>query len=335
MDHTILHSLAAPLGFITDTSWSDTYTWVSNIYGLFSNPGKWAFDLGVNLIAPDLKKTAEEYIMTWALSVPIAIVYIITALACAGLEWSLFTSIDNTVLQDAWEKSIYIINFLSIFILIFIAFANALKINLDTYAIKKTLPAFIIGLILANLSFLIAKFLLDFSDLLLQEIKGLFLLQGNSEIYTGSSLAAKILSTTMGFRFEDKDGIPWPSMQEKNFLNDIMLNTFLPKSKDIIPLPVPPGVGAIIWMILLLIILLIPAIFIFILSMICLARNIVLYILIAIMPIIIMLYFFPPTKQHGQKLLGEFFQWLFIGPAIYFILGLATLFDMSKDLITK
>lgn len=326
MDHTLLHSLAAPINIFA-TEYLDILT------GFLTGGVSGAISSAVANYAWD----GLEYALGFVLMIPVLLAYIMIVLSVWGLEMSMHTNINSEILFNAWQMSMYIVNILVVFILIFIAFANALRINIETYEIKKTLPSFVISIILANLSFLIVKFLLDFSDILLMGIQGIF----KSDV----GLAAQLMNITTGIEFEalkNSAGNPItindiqiviPKIQqEKNIIKSLLAASFL---AGLVPLFALPGIGVLLTLtfeLLLILILMIPGFLILLLTLICLARNIVLFILIAIMPIIIVLYFFPPTKQHGQKLISEFFQWLFLGPAIYFILGLATLFG-SQNLV--
>lgn len=73
-----------------------------------------------------------------------------------------------TLLQDqkgfvytSWRVTRGAINSLLIIALLAISFSNILKINIDTYTVKKALPNLVIGVILANVSFLIIRYLID------------------------------------------------------------------------------------------------------------------------------------------------------------------------------
>lgn len=327
MDHSILHSLTAPVGILA-------VEYLDILSGFLTGGVSGAISSTLQSFAWD----GLEYALGFVLMIPVLIAYIMIVASVMGLELSLHVNINSEILFNAWQISMYIVNILVVFFLIFIAFANALRINIETYEIKKTLPNFIISIILANLSFLIVKFLLDFSDILVMGIQGIF----KSDV----GLAAQLMNITTGIEFEalkDTAGNPItisniqlviPKIQQDaNIIKSLLAASFL---YGLIPMFTLPGLGVLLTLtfeFLLILILMIPAFLILILTIMCLARNIVLFILIAIMPITIVLYFFPPTKQHGQKLISEFFQWLFLGPAIYFIIGLATLFGTQDHLV--
>ncbi len=320
MDHSILHSIASPIGFLA-TGWIDTFK--DYIVQFVGN------------IAIDPLASA----MGIVIAIPTLLAYCLIALSVYALEVSIHTNINSEILYNAWQMSIYVVNILAVFFLIILAFANALRINIETYEIKKTLPNFIISIVLANLSFLFCKLLLDFSDLLVMGIQ---------EIYKSDiGLAAQLMQVTTGIEFKPLivDNAPviiggvkiaLPTLhQNVNFINSLIGVSFI--GGWILILAVP-GAGPIIGIVVLLLeflILIIPALILAFLALLSLARQIVIFILIALMPILIVLYFFPPTKQHGEKLIGEFFQWVFLAPAIYFLLGLATLFTNDNIVTIK
>ena len=67
-------------------------------------------------------------------------------------------------IEQVWTSVRNIVNVIIIAALIFIAFANILRINLNNYAIKKFLPALIFGVIAANFSYFICRFMIDVAN---------------------------------------------------------------------------------------------------------------------------------------------------------------------------
>lgn len=67
---------------------------------------------------------------------------------------------DSTIRQ-LWKFSIGFINVIVILALLAIAFANILHLNINTYAAKKALPGLVLGVIGANASLLLIRFLAD------------------------------------------------------------------------------------------------------------------------------------------------------------------------------
>src|SRR3989304_10477514 len=63
----------------------------------------------------------------------------------------------NNFIKEAWKNVLALLNAVVVLGLIFIALANMLRINVETYEIRRMLPAIIIGVILANFSYLICR----------------------------------------------------------------------------------------------------------------------------------------------------------------------------------
>lgn len=67
----------------------------------------------------------------------------------------------NGVIVTIWKLARSLLNIVVIFALLAIAFANIFHINMNTYAAKKMLPGLVIGVVGANASLLIVRFLAD------------------------------------------------------------------------------------------------------------------------------------------------------------------------------
>lgn len=95
---------------------------------------------------------------------------------------------------DVWNFSIKLVDIIAVVMLIIIAFANILHIDLNTYAVKRILPVFIGALITAHLSWFIISALFAFSNALVPEsfIKG---------IETGIAALARGLGTVSSVIF--------------------------------------------------------------------------------------------------------------------------------------
>lgn len=250
------------------------------------------------------------------------ILYWLTNVAIRLLDGTSHIDTSITSFQTGWQYSIYFVNIFFVLFLIAIAFANATRLEINTYEIKKTLPSLIAGFVLANLSFLIISVLLDFSDLLVNE-----LLHNISD--PSCSLACRLirLSTGMDFAIDPVTGNAIKT-------GDALANWF----GFFWPIGAIAGLGiagaANPWggIIILavvtgaLILYLLPTILLFILSLVFLARYMVIFILITIAPIAIIFYSFPPTRSFGETYVKQLFTWIFLAPAVFFLLYLATLF---------
>ncbi len=84
----------------------------------------------------------------------------------SSIRDALTTTGQNPWVITAWKGVLALANIGLVVVLIFIAVVNILRIQYDTYAIKKALPYLIIGIILANFSLLIIRMFVDFSNIL-------------------------------------------------------------------------------------------------------------------------------------------------------------------------
>ncbi|MEK9155819.1 MAG: hypothetical protein AAB360_00755 [Patescibacteria group bacterium] len=66
---------------------------------------------------------------------------------------------------ERWKTVLNMINTLVVAVLIFVAFAQILHLNINTYGIKKVMPSLIFAVIAANFSFLICRFLIDIANI--------------------------------------------------------------------------------------------------------------------------------------------------------------------------
>lgn len=82
-----------------------------------------------------------------------------------GSECSLSYRISepNGYVAKTWRVMRSLVNIVLILALLLISFSNIARINIDTYAVKKALPNLVIGIILANASMFIARYLADIS----------------------------------------------------------------------------------------------------------------------------------------------------------------------------
>ncbi len=92
----------------------------------------------------------------------------------------------------SWKAVLALANIGLVVILIFIAIVNILRIQYDTYAIKKMLPILIIGIILGNFSLLIVRMFVDFANILTSLFLGGYGTPGDmaSALIGSSSLGA-------------------------------------------------------------------------------------------------------------------------------------------------
>lgn len=189
----------------------------------------------------------------------------------------------GAMVAQIWRSMMNLVNSLVILALIAVAFANILRYQLDSYAVKKFLPTFIMAVILANFSFLISRIVIDFGNM----VMSLFLFGNTQNNITGA------FDTLIG-----KNPIG-PKGYEGNYIGYILGYSF----KQLMVIA-----GAVLVLILA---------FIFII------RNYLIYFLVAIAPLGFMAMVLPVTKKYFQMWWSNFTKWVFMPVVSLFWLWLA------------
>ncbi len=193
-----------------------------------------------------------------------------------------FTGMGATTVT-IWYTIMKVVDSLVLAVLIWVAFMNILRIQLDSYAVKKFLPTFIIAIILANFSFLIARMLLDIGNVAISA----FLTGDNAGNVTGA------------FNGLIKQSPTGPAGFTGNYP------------------------GYILVYILKQIFVAVGAVLVAILAFIFLIRNYFLYFLICISPAAFMAMILPITKKYFQQWWSQFLKWVFMPVISVFWLWLA------------
>ncbi|HSX41786.1 MAG TPA: hypothetical protein VLE93_00375 [Candidatus Saccharimonadales bacterium] len=183
----------------------------------------------------------------------------------------------------SWRVVRGAINILLIIALLVISFSNILRINIDTYTIKKALPNLVIGVILANASFLIVKYMADISSVATYFFVGLK--AGNAAGYT--SFAA--------------------------FFADVLGRLGITTLKTLGTLG---GLSFIASPILALIFVLIALILVLWLSFLFYFRLVAIYLLTILAPLAFIAYGIPGFEKYFKQWWQQFIKWLFILPAM-------------------
>lgn len=97
-------------------------------------------------------------------------------------------------ITKVWDTLRVFINFFLAFMIIFISFANIFHIDINKYAVKKTLPGLILGVILANFSALICRGILDVAQVLISFVTG----GNNLNLIYGQAVDALALTAIAG-----------------------------------------------------------------------------------------------------------------------------------------
>lgn len=202
------------------------------------------------------------------------------------------------VVATVWYDIMAVVNSFVLAVLIWVAFMNILRIQMDSYAVKKILPTFIMAIILANFSFLIARMLLDLANIAISafltgsqnnSITGAFNTLIGEPVYGPQDIATKI---------QGYDG---------NY-----------------------G-GYITVYIIKQLALMVGAFFVAILGFVFLVRNYFLYFLVAIAPAACMSLVLPITKKYFQQWFSQFLKWAFMPVISVFWLWLAGTFVAATN----
>ncbi len=92
---------------------------------------------------------------------------------------------EGEAVATIWNRLMTVVNAFIVVLLIAIAFAEILRININTYGIKKVLPALVMAVLAAQFSLLFCKLLIDFANVLVNYfLSGINLLNTKSAIAT-------------------------------------------------------------------------------------------------------------------------------------------------------
>ncbi|MCX6810247.1 MAG: hypothetical protein NTY30_00710 [Candidatus Berkelbacteria bacterium] len=189
----------------------------------------------------------------------------------------------GAVTARIWYDIMAVCNSLVLAVLIWVAFMNILRIQMDSYAVKKFLPTFIMAIILANFSFLISRMLLDIANIAISAF-----LTGNQAHGVTGAFSGLIAEKPIG-----------PVGFTGNYAGYILVYIL----KQIFV-----GVGAVL---------------VAILAFIFLLRNYFIYFLICISPAAFMAMILPITKKYFQQWWSQFLKWIFMPVVSVFWLWLA------------
>lgn len=188
-----------------------------------------------------------------------------------------------------WKISLALANVIVMIMLLFVAIVNIVHLQYDTYAIKKSLPLLIIGIIMANFSLLICRMIVD---------------------------AATVLANTFA---SDPAGLAHDLLCGMGVAN----STTGAAAATIITV-LTAGTGTIGIMLIIVIITLVAVLIaILILSFLLWIRKIIIFLLVAMAPVAFILYAFPPTQSIFKQWWSWFLKWVFMGPIVMFLIWAA------------
>ena len=183
----------------------------------------------------------------------------------------------STTIKTVWDAILDLINYSGIGLLIFIAFANILRLNINTYGIKKFLPTLILAIVAANFSYLICRIIIDLANIVMSALiigpKGTGSAIGSSQIGIAKVFKSPLIQNTMDAMVNQDEEFYAPAF----------------------------------WKLLVLIIFeFIGAILMFILAFLFFIRNYVIYFLVALSPLAFISTVLPQTKSLFNQLWQNF-----------------------------
>lgn len=190
-------------------------------------------------------------------------------------------------IKSVWNDVLMFVNSLAAAVLIFIAFANILRININNYGIKKFLPTLILTIIAANFSYLICRLLVDLAnvacDLLITGT-------GAATATTTPDISASTKAVGGAFDFTTKNVTSFPEYPR---------------------------------IFILAILELVGAVFILILAFLFFIRNYIIYFLVVLAPIAFVSLSLPQTKTVFNQWWSNFWKWAFLPVVSLFWLWIA------------
>src|SRR3989339_477086 len=198
-------------------------------------------------------------------------------------------------IKEVWSGLISFMNYAAIGVLIFIAFANILRININTYGIKKFLPTLVLALILANFSYFICRIFIDLSNIVMDALV-------NGPGGVGINVGTKDFGIAGAFNFDAT------TMQ-----NELVIN------------------GAFQWgnLFKFLVYTLLEfagVIVILILAFLFFIRNYIIYFLVALSPLAFLATVLPQSKGMFNTWWSNFLKWVFMPVVSLFWLWVGTKF---------
>ena len=186
-----------------------------------------------------------------------------------------FFSTDNST-YNAWHTFQNVANIILVIFLLVVIFSQLTGIGIDNYGIKKILPRLIICAILINLSYFIAQFLVDVSNIIGNSIRGLFEgvdpgVLGDASSVDSANIPSNILGIAVGAA--GAAGVAWITTA---LANPAMLLTLL--------LAIISGLFAVLMMWLILI-----------------ARQAGVIIAVVVAPVAFALYLLPNTSKFTKS----------------------------------
>lgn len=221
-----------------------------------------------------------------------------------------------------YKTAVNVVNLLVLIALVVIGFANILRIKMDTYAVKKSVPLLVFGVVLANLGLPIIRTIVDFAGVLTatfitavsqEGTKSAFVEELIKSIYHGgvSTLAGALTALDQGTG-------GWTSVLTVIGLSTFAITAFTP--------------FLIAVLLLALFLIFFPALLLLFLGLLFVARIYVIVILAAVSPAAFVSIGIEPLRGRVWSWWwSQFLKWTFMAPASFFLLWLGIRFFQAVD----
>jgi len=219
-----------------------------------------------------------------------------------------------------WTYCMSLVNILVIAVLIFLAFVNILRIQYDTYMLKKVLPTLILAVILANFSLFTCRMVVDFSEVLTRSIivpNPTSKVVAMQDFENAKLLLAQRMTDAMGVKI-----LGYAGGIEEGMTHVPVVQMLAPASKF---------VSIILLTIIGFVLMGIVFILVLFLALVLWVRIPVVLFLAAISPLAFMAMVLPVTQGYFKQWWGQFLKWTFMLPITLFLFRVVSLFGVTGD----
>lgn len=196
------------------------------------------------------------------------------------------TSSLGSKVYGIWNIFIKLTNGFVVVVLIAVAFAQILRLNINTYGVKKILPTLVLAIIAANFSFLFCRLLIDFSSILVS-----YFLQGS-----GGTNATKVVGALTNIS-KTVSTLSYGPCTSSN-IADAGKSCYT--------------YGTLFWQGIANLMILAGAIVMLILAYLFIIRNWLIYFFVALAPLAFMSLVLPQTKSLFTQWWTNFSKWVFM-----------------------
>jgi len=218
-----------------------------------------------------------------------------------ALAKPLADQVREEVVVRLWRIVLGIVNVAAIIGLIVLAVANILRVQIETYNIRRMLPTLVLAIIFANFSHLLCRIGIDFVQILTN-----FFIQDNP-LFNAGVIDRTGIATAFGLNEVSPTNISGLISLLGLFFGVLLLSggSFL--------LVILAGV----------IIIFIPSLLVFALALLMYVRIYVIWFLVVLSPLAFFAMFFEPLKTVWGMWWNWFLKWLFLAPVGFFFLRMA------------